>query len=119
MGAAQGSQGAPEESIILNFLKHIQVSIARLEQKYEDIQTKVTENSEMIFELNEIQATIIRLGIKHEAIERMIKGAPKPIQTSSRPQRSYLLMDLSPFSFLRYPYIHFHLSLHILIFMLS
>ena len=71
-------QGAHEEGIILKSLKHIQASIAGLEQKYEDIQAKVTENNtEMACKLNEIQATTTRLENKHEAIERTVKEAPK------------------------------------------
>ena len=49
-----------------------------LEQKYEDIQAKVTENNaEMTSKLNEIRATTIRLENKHEAIKRTVKEAPK------------------------------------------
>ena len=72
-------QGAHEEGIILKSLKHIQTSIAGLEQKYEDIQARVIENNtEMLFnKLNEIQAITNRLENKHEAIERTIKEAPK------------------------------------------
>ena len=66
------------ENAILKSLKHIQASIGSLEQKYEDIQAKVTENnSEMIYKLNEIQATMTRLESNHEAIEHTVKEAPK------------------------------------------
>ena len=63
---------------MLNSIKQIQASIASLEQKYEDIQTKAAENNaEMTCKLNEIQATSIRLENKHEAIEHTIKETPK------------------------------------------
>ena len=66
------------EITILKSLKNIQASIGSLEQKYEGIQARVTENNtEMTYKLNEIQATTIRLENKHEAIERTIKEAPK------------------------------------------
>ena len=44
-----------KENVMLNSLKPIQASITGLEQKYEDIQVKVTENNvEMACKLNEI-----------------------------------------------------------------
>ena len=74
----KGAKGAHKENIILNSLKHIQASIADLEQKYGDIQAEVTENNaEMACKLNEIQATSTCLENKHEAIERTAKEAPK------------------------------------------
>src|SRR5216117_3023312 len=67
-----------EERKVLNSIKHIQMNIASFEQKYENIQVKVTENMEMILtKLNEIQVITARLEIKHEAIERTIKETPK------------------------------------------
>ena len=73
------AQLAHEENGILNSLKHIQASIAGLEQKYEDIQAKVMENNpEMVFnKLNKIQATTSRLESNHKAMERTVKEVPK------------------------------------------
>ena len=69
---------AYEENTILSSLRHIQASIAGLQQKYEGIQVKAIENNaEMTCKLNEIQATTTRLEDKHEAIERTVKEAPK------------------------------------------
>src|SRR5271169_2721368 len=67
------------ENAILKSLRHIQASITGLEQKYEDIQAKVTEdNTELIFnKLDEIQATTTRLENKYESIESTVKEAPK------------------------------------------
>jgi hypothetical protein len=46
-----------EESRILKSIRHIQTSIADLEQKHEDIHAKVAENNaEIAHKLNEIQA---------------------------------------------------------------
>ena len=54
------------------------MNIADLEQKYEDIQVKVTENNEeMTRKLNEIQATTTRMENQHEANEHTVKEAPK------------------------------------------
>ena len=67
-----------KKNIMLSFVKQIQASIASLEQKYEDIQTKAAENNaEMTCKLNEIQATSIHLENKHEAIEYTIKETSK------------------------------------------
>jgi hypothetical protein len=64
------AQDVYEESLILKSLKHLQASIAGLEQKYEDIQAKVTGNSEMVLQkLNEIHTITTRLENKYEAIE--------------------------------------------------
>lgn len=67
-----------EESPILKSLDRIEASIAGLEQKYEDIQAKVTENnSETARKLNEIQATTTQVKNHHEAIERTATTRPK------------------------------------------
>src|SRR5436190_8499783 len=56
----KAAQGAHEEHIILKTVKHIQASITGLEQRYENIQAKVTENfTEMVSnKFNEIQAKV-------------------------------------------------------------
>ena len=49
-----------------------------LEQKYEDIQVKVTENNEeMARKLNEIQVTSIRVENQHKASEYTVNEASK------------------------------------------
>jgi hypothetical protein len=74
----RAAQYIDEVNLIFNSLNHIRARIAGLEQNYEDIQAKVTENNaEMACKLNEIQAATTHLENKHETIERTVKEAPK------------------------------------------
>ena len=73
----QAAEHVHEEKIIYKCLKHVQASIMKLEQKYENIQAKTVKNTEIVFtKLNEIHATTTHLENNDDKVKELISTMP-------------------------------------------